>query len=249
MLFSASSQKLIVFAQQLAFNSRMKRFPKNNNNSKVKQSEVPPLSMQIQAKEVRIVKFESTADVRYTLNLDDYSDEEIFASWFDPVEYAIILSKLDKSVTKLQDGKSFHEKKHTSVGLESITEEGYRNTQRNRRKAYKVVLVEQQAQRELGMNDASFLAALYNKIAAPCLQEAQERAATYQQEIQRYINSRHTHSIRTKGKKKVSIEEPVPCPLARKESHISNRKSNSLIEDGDNTVAKLEKVTVSATAA
>ena len=132
------------------------------------------------------VTFVGVTETHYTLNIDDYTDEEFFSTWFHPAERITMLSRLSKSVTKFEGGNC-----DACCGLERMTEEGMRSRQLNTWKAYEVVLGIQQAQWEEGIDDPKLIATLYHKISRPCLKEAQLRANQQQDEARSYWNARY----------------------------------------------------------
>jgi hypothetical protein len=137
----------------------------------------------------RTVRFAAKpAAVHFTLSRDDYSTEELRASWFQQEEYARITKDCCKQVRKMEEGEIFKDKKYCSRGLEAHTRLRSITKSANRKLAFSAVLDEQEEQRQLGVVDDDTIGQLYNRVSSSCQLWATTLGLRDQREAERYLD-------------------------------------------------------------
>ena len=124
----------------------------------------------------KVVSFSMHATVRYTIHLNDFSREEIEASWFSKYEYKIIrqnccneIAQMKPSKNKTYSSKSERKARKQdsgdlcSRGLECYTKLGRKTRSENRACSTQVVSEIQGTQFEQGYQDEEEIAAAYHK--------------------------------------------------------------------------------------
>lgn len=101
-------------------------------------------------------------------HLDDYSDEEIAAVWFEASEYANMKNEYKDTVFLMECGQVLDEIEHTKRGLEYRTQEGAWARYENKRDAYNAVLDEQDIQWKEDYDDDEALRRVYLKHSTKC---------------------------------------------------------------------------------
>jgi len=112
--------------------------------------------------------------------------------WFDGDDFEDFVEDMEKCVEKMEQGKRLKDKKYSSLGLESLTEEGSAIRQANQEDAWDAVLYEQEQQREEGKRDSIQIAEVYQQISYESQIFAQELARQVHEEVEDYLN----HSAR-----------------------------------------------------
>ena len=129
----------------------------------------------------RSVSFNSKVTECYTLPLEEYSDNEYFASWYSDEEYEVVMRKCLKIIKKIDlgeihIGKTIHlgktvSRKYCVRGLEGMTPAAPDERMLVRTEAYIAVLEEQLRQRRSGYCDPDAIAQRYRFAAAKSCQE------------------------------------------------------------------------------
>mmetsp|Transcript_2092 Transcript_2092/g.4719 ORF Transcript_2092/g.4719 Transcript_2092/m.4719 type:complete len:333 (+) Transcript_2092:50-1048(+) len=91
------------------------------------------------------------------------SRQSMAGIWFDGEDFESFIEDVEKSVDKLERGKRLKDKKYSSLGLESLTEEGAALRQAHKEYAWDTVLWEQNQQQEEGNRSSEQLAEAYRE--------------------------------------------------------------------------------------
>jgi hypothetical protein len=127
---------------------------------------LPPLT--------KSARFSETNEVFPIKHLDEFSDEEVRAIWYDANEYAEIKNNYKATIFMMECGKQLHEHEHTSRGLEYRTQEGAWARYENKRDAYNAVLDEQDLQWKEDTDDWDALSRAYLEHSSKCAKAAFE---------------------------------------------------------------------------
>lgn len=111
--------------------------------------------------ENKCVRFQAECIFRRTLSINDYTPDEIRATWYGPEEYERIARLCQKEVRKINKGGELRDKKYCSRGLEGHTDAGSASRKRNRMSAWNAVLDEQLLQWDQGVFDEDAIAEIY----------------------------------------------------------------------------------------
>ena len=135
------------------------------------------------SKSSRRVRFNETVFVRATLHVDDYTDEEYDAAWFNKQECAQIKEDYSKTVALVQTGIKLDEddEEHCLRGLEPRTPRGYRRRRDNKYVGMCVVLDEQD--RQIDQGEADDVAIREAFVAANCHCRNESYAAALKDQI------------------------------------------------------------------
>jgi cell division protein FtsB len=107
------------------------------------------------------------------LSLDDYTDAEIKACWYDEEDNTVITMECLKIIKKLAQGKAINGRKYCVRGLERMAPKANEKRELNKTNAYIAVLQEQNNQLREGRSDPKEIARQYRYAAAKlCQHEA-----------------------------------------------------------------------------
>jgi hypothetical protein len=109
----------------------------------------------------KTVRFAESVDICPVQHLDDYTDEELSAIWYNSDEYVEIKSSYQQTIMMMECSKSFPEAEHTSRGLEYRTQKGAWARHENKKAAYGAVLDEQDIQWSKNKDDHDAIARVY----------------------------------------------------------------------------------------
>lgn len=109
-------------------------------------------------------------------HLNDFSDEEVAAIWYEPVNYAEMKSEYKGTVFLIECGTILDEQEHTARGLEYRTQEGAWARYENKRDAYNAVLDEQDIQWKEDSDDPEELRNVYLQHSTKCSVAAHQLA-------------------------------------------------------------------------
>lgn len=109
------------------------------------------------------VSFNEAATQRYTLHINNYTDEEVDACWWTPEEFKAIRADARYAANLvmggyLQNGDNDH---YCKRGVENFTREGVYRRSSVKQAAYAAVLDEQDAQWDEGIFEQEFIAYAY----------------------------------------------------------------------------------------
>jgi hypothetical protein len=119
------------------------------------------------------VSFHEKVRARVSLHINDYSAEEIQATWLNAADMQRIRREMRYTVQMMKFGSSFDENEYSIRGLEHGTSEGSQSRRKNRSEAVKAVLNEQYRQVAGDSIDEQDLAKVYKVCASPCQIAAQ----------------------------------------------------------------------------
>lgn len=109
----------------------------------------------------KTVRFSESNQVCPVQHLDDYSDDEVTAIWYDASEYGEIKSSYKQTILMMECSKSLPDGEFTSRGLEYRTQKGAWARHENKRAAYGALLDEQDLQWSKNKDDHDKLATVY----------------------------------------------------------------------------------------
>ena len=124
------------------------------------------------SKPIKSVTFRPTVGVRTCIHLNDYTEDEVQATWYDKVDLAVIKLDVKATLTKMIQGDFTEDDICSSRGLESYTPEGAIRKRLHKNNTWNVVLDEQDAQRDQGINDPELIADLCHEQTAQSQVEA-----------------------------------------------------------------------------
>jgi hypothetical protein len=124
--------------------------------SMMKMSESSTTKMEVE----RSVSFSPYASLRETIHIDNYTNEEISACWYDSVELKMV--KVDnKNTLLLMANVFFINDRICSRGLESYTQTGQASKRQHREDAIDAAIDEQDFQMDEGITDPEMIAEAY----------------------------------------------------------------------------------------
>ena len=125
----------------------------------------------------KTVSFSSKVHVRATLHINEYTNEEIHATWFNAGEFETIKKDVKFALDLFQAGLLDEDSEsYCRRGLEYRTKIGMRRRMMNKELARSVVLDEQERQWTFGLDDAAEIARIYIAAAQHCYKSALETA-------------------------------------------------------------------------
>lgn len=117
----------------------------------------------------KCVSFSTNSSFRKILSSEDYSSEELQATWYTQDEYMKLQKSCCKEILKMDRGESLKDRKYCSRGLESHTRTGRALKSRNKVGSVQVVLEEQESQIHEGRpRDDAAIALAYQRISSSC---------------------------------------------------------------------------------
>lgn len=118
----------------------------------------------------RGARFDDNLRVHDTITIDDYTKEELKASWYNDDEFQQIAKAAAKEVKKLEQGEILKDRKYCARGLENHCYAGKLQKKVNRKKVLQAVLAEQRLQRlELGRYEGAIdIAQVSQKLTSGC---------------------------------------------------------------------------------
>ncbi len=96
------------------------------------------------------VDFDPACRMRYTIHVDDYTDEEYHACWYTPEELAQMKESLLQTLHRLERKEKVDEVNDTFRGLETQTKNGKRNKGKSRTTSIETVVGLYYKQAEVG---------------------------------------------------------------------------------------------------
>lgn len=145
-----------------------------------------PLSMSSSSSSTRTptVRFAQEDEIFDHLHINDFTEDDINATWFRPDEFRQMRSQIQQSVSEIeeQDGQGVDTDTLTMRGLEFRTIEGGMKRSFHKREAYAAVLEEQTRQRRYGLENLERIAAAYQIVSYKCLGMALLRAVQDEQD-------------------------------------------------------------------
>ena len=114
------------------------------------------------------VSFSRNVCVKRTLHINNYSDNEIEATWLGDSDYERIRKEMDYTIDLMERRKAIDSGKYTTRGLESRTTKGAFQRFQNKLVARKVVLDEQDLQWSSGVKSTEMLSKAYQIASKKC---------------------------------------------------------------------------------
>ena len=142
------------------------------------------------------VSFNENVYARPTQSLNDYTEAELEACWYNDDEYRQIKKDCIKIVKKMQQGKRINTRKYSVRGLEKYTGEAIERRELNKINAYIAVLDEQNRQLINGITDPKRIAKQYRLTSA---KHCQEEASRKGEEDARAIRTRWQNKVSAKA--------------------------------------------------
>jgi len=133
-------------------------------------------------------------------HLNEYTDEEIAAVWFDPHEYAMMKNEYKDTVFLMECGQVLDEVEHTGRGLEYRTQDGAWARYENKRDAYNAVLDEQDIQWKEDYDDDEALRRVYLNHSTKCSEAAHKLAMRDARDAEAIFAEAGEESATTGGK-------------------------------------------------
>lgn len=129
-------------------------------------------------KAYKSLAFAQENEVFEILHINDYTDEDVAATWYDAEDYAEIKADYQCVIFMMESGeRAFDDEEHTTRGLEYRTQQGAWNRYENKRDAYNAVLDEQDRHWKKDIDDPEAIRRVYVEQVAKCQKAAEERAA------------------------------------------------------------------------
>ena len=116
----------------------------------------------------RSVSFSPYVHVKRTLHINNYSLEEIEASWYDQADFQRMRDEDDVIVQMMEKRQTIDEAKYCTRGLEFRTTQGAQQRLRNKAEARDAVLDEQDVQWTMGMTNPQALSSVYAELCKHC---------------------------------------------------------------------------------
>ena len=116
----------------------------------------------------RSVSFSPDVLVKRTLHINNYSDDEIEATWFGDIDFDRIRKEIAYTVDLMETLKVVDENKYSTRGLEFRTTKGAQHRLRNKLESRNAILDEQDFQWRSGVNSPETLSEVYERSCTKC---------------------------------------------------------------------------------
>lgn len=145
-------------------------------------------------------------------HLDDMTDSEVAAIWYNPDEYSEIKSSYQMTIFLMEKCELKEGDEYASRGLEYRTQQGAWARHENKRDAYNAVLDEQDRQWKADKDDHDALGRVYLQHSTKCAVAAAERGAADAKEAKEICHDllKRRKQVRRKKSKVVEIPESPP---------------------------------------
>jgi hypothetical protein len=142
-----------------------------------------------ESKTHRAVSFSETNETYETLDLEDYSDEEITGTWYNDSELLLIAYKCHKIIRRMRKTDIGKSDQYCSRGLERMVRARHNDKLKRCKKAsFDTVFFEQEVQYEDGTDDQELIAKLYHAVSAQCQIEAAKLGLSDEYAVDRYLS-------------------------------------------------------------
>jgi hypothetical protein len=166
----------------------------------------PVLELKGRSKEssslTRSVRIAEEHEIFYITHIDEFSDEEVAAIWYEANDYANMKLDYKSTVFLMECGKPLPGDEHTCRGLEYRTQDGAWARYENKRDAYNAVLDEQDLQWKKDIDDPEALSRVYLQHSTKCAVAAAELgkqdAIEAQKIYESYFNQDNTKRVSQK---------------------------------------------------
>ena len=130
---------------------------------------IPAMEPLTRTQSPRSVHFsEDDNNVFFIPHLDDFTDEDVAAIWYEAQDYADMKSDYKETIFLMECGTDLDEQEYTVRGLEYRTQEGAWARYENKRDAYNAVLDEQDIQWKNDCDDHEELRKVYLEHSTKC---------------------------------------------------------------------------------
>ncbi|GAX14116.1 hypothetical protein FisN_8Hh048 [Fistulifera solaris] len=138
-------------------------------------------------------------------HINDFTDEDVAATWYDAEEYAEIKADYQCVIFMMESGERIDDdEEHTTRGLEYRTQQGAWSRYENKRDAYNAVLDEQDRHWKKDIDDPEALRRVYVEQVAKCQRAAEQRAAQDEVDMREILRAdafREEQQVRRKASK------------------------------------------------
>jgi hypothetical protein len=165
--------------------------------------------------------FGDANEVFHVDHLDDISDEQILATWYNANEYSQIKSSYQTTIYMMETGIAMKDDEQTSRGLEYRTQDGAWARYEKKRDAYNAVLDEQDRQWKVDKDDDEAIRSIYLEHSTKCGDAAHMRAVDDEK-----VARKHLRSIMPK-KKDVNSKKTLRRSASVDPEKESSRRANS----------------------
>lgn len=184
----------------------------------------PPLS--------KSLKFSDMNEVFHIYHLDDISDEQVAATWYNAKEYAEIKSSYQATIFMMESGEDLSGDEHTSRGLEYRTQDGAWARYENKRDAYNAVLDEQDRQWKVDRDDDEKISRIYLEHSTKCARAANARAIEdekHAKKVLRSIMPKSRVSMSGSNNAKKAVRRASKLEVDKDEKSKSNKTRRSQV--------------------
>ncbi|GAX11956.1 hypothetical protein FisN_8Lh048 [Fistulifera solaris] len=198
--------------------------------------EVKGSSKSTSRKAYKSLAFAQENEVFEIPHINDFTDEDVAATWYDAEEYAEIKADYQCVIFMMESGERIDDdEEHTTRGLEYRTQQGAWSRYENKRDAYNAVLDEQDRHWKKDIDDPEALRRVYVEQVAKCQKAAEQRAAQDEmdmREIMRADAFREEQQVRRKASKikpkLVKMKDGSDSSAVRKSSLSKKSKRDSV---------------------
>jgi hypothetical protein len=176
------------------------------------------------------LKFADANEVFHIDHLDDISDDQILATWYNANEYSEIKSSYQTTIFMMETGENMLED-HTSRGLEYRTQDGAWARYEKKRDAYNAVLDEQDRQWKVDRDDDELIRSIYLEHSTKCGHAAHLRAVEDEKTARKHLRSimPKKRDANTPKKTEPSRRASAGSNEPRKSSKSSSRRAASIV--------------------
>ena len=186
--------------------------PSNNLYQQAMCSESPRKSM-TPTRATRTVSFSPDVHVKRTLHINNYSDDEITATWFNETDFQRIHQEISVTVQMMERSEPIDHNKYCSRGLEFRTRVGAHQRLQNKVDARDAVLTEQDLQWNEDIDDPEMLADVYRDISRCCIVSA-HMAGLFDEKMARDFDARVGQGMYRRSKKSA-----ITCSVSGSRRH------------------------------
>lgn len=159
-----------------------------------------------------VLAFKATVIMHNVLHLDDYSDEEVAACWFDNDGVHRFKTDLKLTMKLIEIGDlSYDTEEHCRRGTEYRTPNGAQKRKRNKAVALDAVLDEQEAQWDADRIDPEGIAIVYMAATRHCKFEAHMLALT-DEKVARELDMKSSSPSQAIDKLETGTTAPLDIP-------------------------------------
>ena len=188
------------------------------------------------------VFFSKNIEIRDSLCLDEYSNEEYNSYWYSSDEYETIEKDMYRQIMKMEAGKVLHDKKSCSRGLERYLTVNAISKRENQSAALKAALKEQYHQMESDHSGEEAIAKAYHNVSSSCQMWATVLGLRDQREAAKYLDDEDEDDYWKDLKRTTPSQESQKSSI--QEKHVATQKDG--IPTTIRPMTSLQQVAVSA---